>query len=131
MGVWVTPTLPYRKTRRSMPTIVTLVPDLMFGTRIEDTAKHLGYRIEALSASDDPDAAMARVAPALVVVALDAAGWERTIAAAKRAGARVLAFGSHKNVELLQAAKAAGADEGVARSRMAADLPNLLKKYAG
>ncbi|MBI4787401.1 MAG: hypothetical protein HY782_10190 [Chloroflexi bacterium] len=113
-----------------MQTIVTFVPDLMFGTRIEDTAKHLGYRIESLSATDDPDAVMARLSPALVVVALDAAGWERTIAAAKRAGARVLAFGSHKNVELLRAAKAAGADEVVARSRMAAEMPNLLQSLS-
>ncbi|MDE3088615.1 MAG: hypothetical protein KGJ80_04435 [Chloroflexota bacterium] len=112
-----------------MPTILALVPDLMFGTRIEDAAKRLGYRIVSLSAADDFDAVMDRDKPALVIVALDAANWERAVPAAKRAGARVLAFGSHKNVELLQAAKAAGCDQVVARSRMAAELPDLLKKY--
>lgn len=113
-----------------MTSILVLVPDLMFGTRIEDAAKHLGYQIHSLSSSDDADAAFARVPPALLVVSLDAAGWESAVKAAKRAGARVLAFGSHKNVEAMQAAKAAGCDEVVARSRMASELPNLLKKYA-
>ncbi len=112
-----------------MKSIVTLVPDLMFSTRIEDAAKRLGYSIAALGAREDFDAAMAREQPALVIVALDAANWEDAVAAAKRAGARVLAFGSHKNVEAMQAARAAGCNDVAARSRMAAELPNLLRKY--
>ncbi len=108
-----------------------LVPDLMFATRIEDAAKHLGYRVESLNAGDDVDAVIARVSPALVIVALDEANWEAIVASGKRAGARVLAFGSHKNVAVMQAAKRAGCDEVVARSRMAMELPNLLSKYAG
>ncbi len=114
-----------------MPTILFLVPDLMFATRIEDAAKHLGYRTVALNAGGDFDAAVAREKPALVIVALDAADWKRAARLAKHAGAHVMAFGSHKNVEAMQAAKAAGCDEVVARSRMAAELPNLMKKYAG
>ncbi len=113
-----------------MAKIVALVPDLMFGTRIEDVAKHLGYEVEFLKAEEDAGAAIARTAPSLVVVALDAPRAMETIEAARKAGARVLAFGSHKNVELMRAAKAAGCDQVVARSQMAADLPNLLKKYA-
>ncbi len=112
-----------------MPSILFLVPDLMFATRIEDAAKHLGYRTASLNASGDFDTAIAREKPSLVIVALDAADWERAARSAKRAGARVLAFGSHKNAGAMQAAKAAGCDEVVARSRMAAELPNLLKKY--
>jgi hypothetical protein len=112
-----------------MPTILILVPDLMFSTRIEVAAKHLGYPIRALDVGDDLGAAMAREQPALVIVALDAANWQDAVVAAKRAGARVLAFGSHRNVELMQQAKAAGCDEVVARSRMAGELPNLLEKY--
>ena len=119
-----------------MASILFLVPDLMFSTRIEDAAKRLGYSIRSLSAGDDQGhlgdfgATMVREQPALVIVALDAVNWQDAVAAAKSAGARVLAFGSHKNVELMQQAKAAGCDEVVARSRMAAELPNLLKKYA-
>jgi ABC-type sugar transport system substrate-binding protein len=113
-----------------MPTILMLVPDLMFATRIEDAGKYLNYKVQSIAPNEDADAAIARTAPALVVVSLDAPNWENAVQAAKRAGARVLAFGSHKNVEAMQTAKAAGCDEVVARSRMANELPNLLKKYA-
>jgi ABC-type sugar transport system substrate-binding protein len=112
-----------------MTTILMLVPDLMFATRIEDAAKRLGYPIHSLNAGDDADAAFARVTHALLVVSLDVAEWESAVKSAKRAGAHVLAFGSHKNVEAMQAAKAVGCDEVVARSRMASELPNLLRKY--
>jgi hypothetical protein len=50
---------------------------------------------------------------------------------AKKFDVPVLAYGSHKNVEQMVAAKNAGCDEVVARSRIAAELPNLMKKYLG
>ena len=112
-----------------MSVIITLVPDLLFSTRIEDTAKRLGYSVAALGAREDFDAAIAREQPALVIVALDVDNWQDAVAAAKRAGARVLSFGSHNDVKTMQAARAAGCDEVAARSRMAAELPNLLRKY--
>src|SRR5512142_571802 len=112
-----------------MAVIFAYVPDLMFGTRIEATAKHLGYTIHMLEPAQDIGAAMAAQDPALVIVALDAPGWEDVVRAGKQTGARVLAFGSHKNIDLLLAAKAAGCDEVLARSRMAAELPALLEKY--
>ncbi len=102
----------------------------MFSTRIEDAAKYLGYQVHSLHAGDDFDAAVARERPALVIVSLDTAEWERAVTAAKRGGARVLAFGSHKDVSVMRAAQAAGCDQVVARSRLAAELPNLLKKHA-
>ncbi len=113
-----------------MTTILILVPDLMFATRVEDAAKRLGYTVESLNVGDDPVVVMARVSPALLVVSLDAPGWQEAVVAAKNSGARVLAFGSHKSVDTLVAARAAGCDEVVARSRMAAELPSLLKKHA-
>lgn len=102
----------------------------MFGTRIEDAAKHLGLPIEFLPPRADPRTALERLSPALVVVALDAPGWGEVVAAAKTAGAHVLAFGSHKDMETLRAAKAAGCDEVVARSRMASEVASLLDKHS-
>ena len=112
-----------------MTEILVLVPDLMFATRVEDAAKHLGYRVVSLNVGDDFESIVAREVPRLVIVSLNASDWARAVDAAKRGGAHVLAFGSHKNVEQMVAAKKAGCDEVVARSRMAAELPNLLKKY--
>ena len=108
-----------------------LVPDLMFATRIEDAGKHLNYAVLSLASNEDAAAAVMRTLPALLVVSLDAPNWESAVEAAKRAGAHVLAFGSHRDVRAMQAAHAAGCDEVIARSRMDAELPNLLKKYAG
>ncbi len=113
-----------------MKAVLAFVPDLMFGTRIEETARHLGIPIEFINSGNDAGAAIARLSPTLVVVALDAPGWEQVVSSARATGARVLAFGSHKDVDTLRAAKAAGCDQVVARSRMAAELPNLLEKYA-
>lgn len=102
----------------------------MFGTRIAETAKHLGIPVEFLNPGDDAGTVLARLSPSLVIVALDAEGWEQVVAAAKAASAYVLAFGSHKDVDTLRAAKAAGCDEVIARSRMATELSNLLEKHA-
>ncbi len=113
-----------------MGTILAFVPDLMFGTRVEETARHLGIPLEFLNPGEDAGAAVTRLSPSLVVVALDARGWEQVVAAAKAAGVHVLGFGSHKDVDTLRAARAAGCDAVVARSRMAAELPNLLEKHA-
>jgi hypothetical protein len=106
-----------------------LVPDLMFATRIEDAGKRLNYSVQSPASNEEADAAVERTSPALLVVSLDAPNWVSAVQSAKRGGVRVLAFGSHRNVDAMQAARAAGCDEVVARSRMAAELPNLLKKY--
>ncbi len=113
-----------------MTKILMLVPDLMFATRIDDVAKYLGYRVAALNPGDDFAAVITRESPRLIIVSLDADEWAHAVRAGKDFGARVLAFGSHKNVEVMQAAKRAGCDEVVARSRMAAESSNLLRKYA-
>jgi hypothetical protein len=42
----------------------------------------------------------------------------------------LLCFGSHVDVEAIQAARKAGADEVVARSRFVTALPDLIQKYA-
>lgn len=43
----------------------------------------------------------------------------------------VLAFGSHVEVEMLEAARVAGCDEVLPRSRFSATLPQLLQRYLG
>jgi DNA-binding response OmpR family regulator len=108
-----------------------LIADLMFATRVEDVAKHLGYRAVVLTPDDDVQALLARESPRLVIVALDADNWANVVHVAKKFDVPVLAYGSHKNVEQMVAAKNAGCDEVVARSRIAAELPNLMKKYLG
>ena len=116
-----------------MKAILLFVPDLLFSTKIEDAARRLGYEVTSVSAGADFDAALAQASPRLVVLTFDRAGeaWEPLAAAAARAGVKVLAFGSHMNVEAFKRAKALGCAEVVANSRLSAELPSLLQKWAG
>lgn len=112
-----------------MVDILMYVPDLMFGTRIEEGARHLGYTLESYHPAEEPGACIGRLGPRLLIVALDAPAWESLVGQTQRAGVPILAFGSHRNVKAMQAAKEAGCTEVLARSRIAAELPNLLDKY--
>jgi NAD(P)H-dependent flavin oxidoreductase YrpB (nitropropane dioxygenase family) len=116
-----------------MKLILLFVPDLFFSTRIEDAAQRLGYAVETVGADADFEAAFAEKRPALVVLTFERTGqaWERLAEAAERAGVNVLAFGSHMNVEAFKRAKALGCEEVVANSRLSAELPNLLTRWAG
>ncbi len=114
-----------------MKTILLLVPDLFFGTKIEDAALRLGYQPESVDANADFDAVLADKPPALVLLTFERNGeaWERLASAAQRAGVKVLAFGSHMNVAAFQRARELGCAEVVANSRLNAELPKLLSKW--
>jgi predicted metal-dependent hydrolase len=142
-----------------VPLVIAFVADLMFTTRIEKAADHLGYRVEWIESADqigeiDPFAApelpgellhgreghlfdfIARRQPALLLFDLNnkAIPWRDWIAALKSAAATrripVMCFGSHEDVATMSAAKSAGADAVLARSRFTADMPALLQRYA-
>ncbi len=111
-----------------MQTIVIVVSDLMFQSRIDAAARSLGLapRI-ADNAGALADALAAR--PAIAVIDLHERALDATVAlaAAKEAGARVLAFGRHTEPATLRAARDAGADIVVPRSQFAEELPGLLR----
>ena len=138
--------------------IVSFVSDLFFLSRIESVSETLGLdltRIESpadlppQSPSTDPnrpgealtgvDGALIRQLsvdrPGLLLFDLnnDRVPWRRWIALLKSSAATrripILAFGSHMDVETMTAAREAGADEVVARSRFTSELPNLLRKH--
>ncbi len=140
------------------PLIVGFVADLMFATRIAAVAQRLGYELRWIeSAADLPGAAgptaegpgellegqsgalferLTGWQPALLIFDLgnDGIPWQRWIAAIKSSPATrrlpILAYGSHVNKEALAAARSAGADGVVARSRFSAALPELIAEYA-
>jgi CheY-like chemotaxis protein len=141
------------------PLLIAFVADLMFTTRIALVAEHLGYRVEwiesanQVGAPDHEDAperpgealhgragrlfeAIVRRQPALLLFDLnnDAIPWREWIAALKSSAATrripVLCFGPHEDVATMTAAKAAGADAVLARSRFTADMPALFQRYA-
>lgn len=138
--------------------ILAFVADLMFQTRLEAQLTPLGYRLEFIENSTQiapPDETspgpqrgeplqgpeghlmekVARWQPALMIFDLDnpAVPWKtwlpilKTVPATRRIP--VLCYGPHVAVEQLQAARKAGADEVVARSRFVSALPELVKKH--
>jgi hypothetical protein len=139
--------------------IVGFVADLFFSVRIEEAARRLDYRVIWVEKADDvapvdleaPERQWAehlqgrgavllddlsRWAPALIIFDLnnDQIPWKEWIELITSVPATrripVMCFGSHMDVETMRAAKEAGADVVLARSRFVKELPDLIKKYA-
>ena len=108
-------------------------PDLFFTSKVTGTAHALGLRVESI---DDVTTAAARLSSGDVACVLFDLGAPRAsvtdLFAAMSASTRipVIAFGSHVNVEMLDAARAAGA-EVMPRSQFASTLPDILQKHLG
>lgn len=117
------------------PTKIGLLisPDLFFTSKVTGTAQALGLRVEAVD--DIASAAVRLPAGDIACVLLDLGIPRVSVAdlfAAMPAAARVpiIAFGSHVNVELLEAARSAGA-EVMPRSQFASTLPDILRRHLG
>jgi len=142
-----------------MPILLAFVSDLMFTTRIARVAEHVGYDVEWIETADELGAADAddlrerpgealrgregrlfervtRAQPALLLFDLTNAAipWRPWIAALKSSAATrripILCFGPHEDVATMTAARDAGADAVLARSRFTADMPALFQRYA-
>ncbi len=118
------------------PVIAGLVDDLMFQVEIGAAVQRLGYRLEWIRPDEDLLARIVALQPAVLLVDIaDPAvhGLERIAQAKSDSATRrvpALAFGLHMDVETLQQARRAGAEETLARSRFMQALPGLLEKYA-
>lgn len=141
------------------PLIVAFVADLMFATKIETVANRMNYQVKWIERAEQvapPDPLAPRrqpaehlvgpgavlldeltlVRPALIIFDLGNAAipWRSWVALIKSVPSTrripVLCFGSHVDVDILQAARSAGADAVLARSRFVSDLPDLIQKYA-
>lgn len=114
-------------------TIIALVPDLMFGLRVRDVLRQLGYIALVHEQAEAAQAAL-RADLALLIVDLreSVAGVTALVQAAKALDSTlpVLAFGSHVDVERQQAARAVGCDRVVANSKFSNDLPTLVASLA-
>jgi hypothetical protein len=104
--------------------IVAIAPDLMFGSRIQETLGAAGHQVMLASSLaevtglEDTD---------LLVVDLDREPAE----AAVGFGMPVLGFYSHTEVETRRTAEAEGVDLVVPRSRMAREMPDLVERLLG
>jgi CheY-like chemotaxis protein len=115
-------------------TVVALVQDLFFLTKIRETAKALGVSLIASESQGAVDA-IAEAQPHAILLDLNspaAVARIRTLKADPRTrGIRIVGFVSHVQGQLIAAAREAGCDTVMARSAFAQQLPNLLRDLAG
>lgn len=110
--------------------VLVVVPDLFFATRIATTAGLLGVRIRPVEMAEAHGACRAEP-PALVILDLHAPGDPLALARALKSDPAtrelpIVAFYSHVERELREAALAAGIDRVMPRSAFTARLPDIL-----
>jgi hypothetical protein len=141
------------------PIIVAFVNDFMTENKIENVANHLSYQVmvigsaEAVAPLDEnvPEQQAAEPVfgreaalldkitgwqPKLLIFDLgnEAVPWRKWIATLRSSPATrripILGFGPHVNVAVMTAAREAGADEVVGRSRFMSAMPDLITRLA-
>ena len=115
--------------------ILAVVDDLLFLSKIQETAKHLGIEVKAAQPADLPEAPLAAPPAALLIDLNHRSGKALEVLRAlksdsKTKGIAVIGFVSHVQSELIAAARDAGCDLVLARSVFASQLPNLLRRYS-
>ena len=113
--------------------ILALEKDLFFAVKMRDTLLHHDMEVKTvrnLQAFEEGLSATGIEKPALVIVNTATTGvdWETAIREARSAGVKVLAFGSHMDLEARAKALEAGAQRVVANSKFTSDMPELVKR---
>jgi len=108
-----------------MADVVYLINDMLFSSKLREVAKQVGVTFQA---TRDPPAfaAAAREAKLAIVdlrlpIALDA------LAAARGAAARTVGFVEHERTDVMDAARAQGCTDVMAKGQFANALPKLLQ----
>lgn len=113
--------------------VVALVTDLMFVSKIKGTADALGIPITLVRHADALEQALTEQVR-LVIIDLNAESGDPIAAIARCRSAGnppyVVAFLSHVQRELAAAAQEAGADLVIPRSSLSRDLPQLLQQHS-
>jgi CheY-like chemotaxis protein len=115
------------------PTGLLLSRDLIFTSKVTGTARELGYRVLVAGNAALAAAMIDQWRPKVVFVDLTAGELvgAPALAAYRKAagpGAAFVAFGPHVDTAALDAARAAGCDEVLTRSKFTAELPALIRR---
>ena len=110
--------------------VIALVNDMIFASKIRGAAQAADVPVRTTSKAADVLAVASEAR--LILVDLDATradpvGLIRSLKADPGTVARVVAFVSHVNADAIAAARAAGADQVLARSAFVARLPEILR----
>lgn len=115
-----------------MPDFLLLSDDLMFTSRVTGTARDLGYSILVVRSGKALIDGAIKDSPRCVIIDLANPGLELTTLIGtlnKLDRPRIVAYGSHIDAAALQAAREAGCDLVMPRSRFASDLPTSMSSW--
>jgi len=116
--------------------VLAVLEDLLFTVKISEAAKRAGLEVEFLKSEKDP-LAKAKESPLLMIIDLNCTCVEPLHLITKLKGdletkpISVIAYLSHVQGELKQAAQEAGANVVMARSAFSQNLQQILKRHAG
>ena len=119
----------------STPTILALVPDLFFLSRIRAAAEQHGVAVETVRRAERLVPRATEVAPTLIIVDMGIVDqdWAAAVRDLKAnpatASVPLIAFGPHVDHESQTTARSAGADRVLSNSRFTESLPDLLDHY--
>jgi hypothetical protein len=114
-----------------LPTVVVLNRDLFFGVRIGNILKSAGFEPKFVKTTTELTDLVQNEpsAPALIIVDIGAnPDWDQVGSLSTKTP--ILAFGPHKDVESLRAAKTAGVTRVVSNSEFHRNALELIQRYA-
>ncbi len=117
-----------------MPSGLLLCDDLMFASRITGEARALGLTVKPARTLEQFFDLAGREAPSCVLLdlafpALDLLDLIHRLSAAGHPLPRIVAYGSHVDTESLRAARSAGCDPVLPRSKFVEELPRALPEW--
>jgi DNA-binding NarL/FixJ family response regulator len=116
--------------------VLAAVDDFLFRSKIRAVAKHVGVEVRFAQTPDEILAQARALKPSLTIVDLNSVKADpiATIAAlkadAETSALRTIGFASHVHVDLINAARKAGADQVLPRSAFAGNLADILSAAA-
>ena len=116
-----------------MARVAALVPDLLFGSKLQAALGQAGHDVRLLTAEPADWGALAGLDVLVVDLTTDQLDGARVVAALRAGGAagvRTLGFFAHVQPEVRERALQAGFDQVVPRSRMAREGADLVSRLA-
>ncbi len=112
--------------------LVLVADNLILRSRVVEGARALGYEVAVVATVDELQAELRASPPSALVLDLqaDSAPWREVVIAAREDGGDrlpILAYGRHTGAYVLRAARAAGCDLAVPRSRLVENFPQLIE----
>ena len=116
--------------------ILAVVDDLLFLSKIQETAQHIGVAVKSARPADLAKLAMEAVPNALIIDLNHRSGKALEVLRTLKSGFKtkdiaVIGFVSHVQKDLVAAARDAGCDLVLARSAFVSQLASLLQRFSG